>query len=61
MVGLRKGGTKYQRHGGVPSILENGQKNEVHVSLGNKIRVKKMIGRPVFSYGPAREVKRKLS
>ena len=61
MVCRRKGGTKYQRHGGAPSVLENDQKNDAHGDSGNEIRANKVIGRLNFSHGPAREAKKKLS
>ena len=61
VVGRKKSGTKYQRHGGVPFVLENGQKNEVRGESRKEIRANKVIGRSDLSHGPAREAKRKLS
>ena len=61
VVCRRKGGTKYQRHGGAPSLLENDQKNDAHGDSGNEIRANKVIGRLNFSHRLGREAKKKLS
>ena len=60
VVGRRKGGTKYQRHGRGPSVLDNGQKNDTRSDSSNETRANKAIGRSNISHGPAREAKRKL-
>ena len=61
VVCRRKGGKKYQRHGGAPSVLENDQKKYAHGDSGNEIRANKVIGRLNFSHRLVREAKKKLS
>nr|POE45676.1 uncharacterized protein CFP56_05566 [Quercus suber] len=60
VVGRKKSGTKFQRHGAAPSVLENREKYETRDDTSNETRTNKGVGRSVVSHGPIREAKRKI-